>query len=591
MKKIIYSIIILLLLLSEGLVYSQPTTSVESLWDQIKGNIEFKNSDVYSIDSVYGANQIITLIVGAVNTPNFDSKIFFINDKPGAFWGHPCRIIFCDPWSLKFKTVAMNFPPKNLNRMKLLTPKRKAVEGKLFDYSSFKKMGKLKSDTQLKSGEATLGTDYAVIISGGSVDGQIGNSILNSCEAVYSALANSYGYTNIYTLIGSGKNFGKVWVDYPASLENISKVFDELKTKVTSNDRVFIYCMDHGDQTSDKNSFMVIYNDLLFDYSLAAEVNKLSACCVSVFMGQCNSGGFIDNLSNDNRIIATACDWNQLACATPDILYSEFTYHFVSAITGKTPSGAVVNADENSDGYVSLREAFYYAKDHDRFFTFEDPQYNSRPARLGKITTLNNSNATVNLPTTKTTTNFTFRSSTLNRDNCNPIKNDPGSFSPLFWKVSHGSPSLDPLYDIINLEAESPPNYNDRKGEGIFINFRFLGGHKYTFEFNGDDDYYGSIPSGYINTVALDVRAANNLSPSTYEECDKEKIPEVPATCDNVQTPDCSTSKVIYWSFAPHGILPNELGSETTDFTFGQNDKFTQLWLSANQKVGYSIGR
>jgi len=45
--------------------------------------------------------------------------------------------------------------------------------------------------------------------------------------------------------------------------------------------------------------------------------------------------------------------------------YDEFSYHFTCAINGADPTGKTVNADANSDGEVSMVEAFNYARSKD----------------------------------------------------------------------------------------------------------------------------------------------------------------------------------------------------------------------------------
>jgi hypothetical protein len=65
----------------------------------------------------------------------------------------------------------------------------------------------------------------------------------------------------------------------------------------------------------------------------------------------------------------------------PDNLYSEFTYHWISAVAGETPEGIIINADSNGDGFISMSEAFHYAENHDT--RPETPQYKSTPLSLG----------------------------------------------------------------------------------------------------------------------------------------------------------------------------------------------------------------
>ena len=85
-------------------------------------------------------------------------------------------------------------------------------------------------------------------------------------------------------------------------------------------------------------------------------------------MKQCFSGGFIDDLSGHNRVIVTSCTPDQESKrAEPEDEghYGEFTYHFQSALNGQTPTHEVVDADTNGNGYISIFEAYQYAKEQD----------------------------------------------------------------------------------------------------------------------------------------------------------------------------------------------------------------------------------
>ncbi len=64
-----------------------------------------------------------------------------------------------------------------------------------------------------------------------------------------------------------------------------------------------------------------------------------------------------------------------------NFLYEEFVCHWTAAVNGETPDGTSVNADEDGDGQVSMKEAFRFARDQDR--ASETPQYKSYPTQLG----------------------------------------------------------------------------------------------------------------------------------------------------------------------------------------------------------------
>lgn len=114
----------------------------------------------------------------------------------------------------------------------------------------------------------------------------------------------------------------------------------------------------------------------------------MNANTIKICMGQCNSGGFIDNITRNNVIISTACRYDEPSHSASNYLYDEFIYHWISAVSGETPTGTFVNADSNNDGIVSMSEAFAYANSHDT--KPETPQYSSNPVQFGNFLSLNN---------------------------------------------------------------------------------------------------------------------------------------------------------------------------------------------------------
>ena len=130
-------------------------------------------------------------------------------------------------------------------------------------------------------------------------------------------------------------------------------------------------------------------NEIIRDDEFAREVNKVNAGKVNICMEQCHSGGFIDNLAANNRVIATACRYDEVSYAMSNLLYDEFVYHWTAAVSKRTPSGSSVNADRNGDGKISMEEALQYAQANNS--KSEHPQYSSTPTTLGQQLYLNNS--------------------------------------------------------------------------------------------------------------------------------------------------------------------------------------------------------
>ena len=279
------------------------------------------------------------------------------------------------------------YPVKGRHEMDLLNS---VLPRKAIDPKSLFKIPKSKN-TSISENE------YAIIINGGANPAENYERYWQNCSAVYQTLVNSYGYDkgNIFVIMSDGTSSaldlrlndgrygnspldldfdGIADVQYAATKSNITKVFDTLANRVTSDDNVFIFVTDHGDT----NSVIWLWNNTkITKNEFAQEVNKISnAKTINVFMQQCYSGGYVDVLKGSNRVITTACSANEESWPLPNCAYDEFCYLWVSAVTGSTPDNQYsVNADYNNDYVISMEEAFRYA---DSMRTRpETPQYSS----------------------------------------------------------------------------------------------------------------------------------------------------------------------------------------------------------------------
>ncbi|MBU1651852.1 C13 family peptidase, partial [bacterium] len=159
--------------------------------------------------------------------------------------------------------------------------------------------------------------------------------------------------------------------EYPATLQYVGQVFNELAAVLTSSDQLFIFTTDHGGQESGYDCYLNLWNlEELRDDQMAAYIAALPCETVICTFEQCFSGGMVDDLQGDGRVIATAANWNEYSWAMPpNYIYDEFVYYWTSAVAGEDPYGVPVDADTNDDGLVSMHEAFIYAADASRKLT------------------------------------------------------------------------------------------------------------------------------------------------------------------------------------------------------------------------------
>lgn len=253
-----------------------------------------------------------------------------------------------------------------------------------------------------------MGEKYAVLISGDQAESgydEFWNDVVLMREAL---IQNGFLADHIYILYGKGTDFSSAKrsnplyrphpaiTNFPADLTNVEMVFTSMAQgknnmpQLTNKDILFIWTFDHG-FADKKNSYLCLIDGDLMDENFAKLVNKIPYAYRIICMQQCFSGGFIPHLSNNKTVILTACSDQETANRSDNenetvnrIIYNhgEFNYHLLSAITGKTVNNVYVNADTNSDGFVSMKEAFNYIKTSDS--QNETPQYNSKRMGVGE---------------------------------------------------------------------------------------------------------------------------------------------------------------------------------------------------------------
>ena len=141
-------------------------------------------------------------------------------------------------------------------------------EIKLFDFK--------KSDATLLKSGLTPANCYAVIISGGYDMANNWQRYWNDCSAIYSALVDVYNYEDdhIYTIMSDGTSTandrrisggydsspldldgdGDNDIQFSATRANITTVFNTLSGLLDSDDYLFIFVTDHGDQESGQDA-------------------------------------------------------------------------------------------------------------------------------------------------------------------------------------------------------------------------------------------------------------------------------------------------------------------------------------------------
>ncbi len=259
------------------------------------------------------------------------------------------------------------------------------------------------------SAQETTGRVHAVIINGGMNKLMNHERYWNDCAFLYRTLRKDLHFPkqDITLLMSDGGEPGRdmlladgsgfatspadldgdgerdVWL--PATLEQVETSLSELAARLTSDDRLFLFMIDHGDfDSSVQQSYAWMWGgERLYPTHLAQLLDAFHVESMSLCLGLCHSGGFIDELCRENRVIATSCMENEESWACTDRPYDEFVFHWISAVAGHDPESHPVCADADDDGRISMFEAFDYARQHDR--REETPQYCSTPPALGAV--------------------------------------------------------------------------------------------------------------------------------------------------------------------------------------------------------------
>ncbi|MCR5269934.1 MAG: hypothetical protein K6D91_02815 [Prevotella sp.] len=382
----------------------------EMAWKIVKCDVlknDVKNINVYVFDSVMYANSIVETLSTSEITPNAHSWLFFIDDLPAANWSHPCRYIYVDCNTGRIISHSHSMPPSNI-LLRLLTENQKDSERLPVD---IRKRVKMQSRSIVYNNDLknyAYNNNYAVIISGGASVGNNYQRYWNDCSSIYSTLINVYGYNknHIYVIMADGTDsaFDRLTdqgydsspldldgdglddIQYAATRSNIQNVFNQLANTLTTDNNLFVFTMDHGTKRM-SNSCLCLWYDEMLDFEFADLLSTIHARSLNLCMGQCFSGGFIDDLTNEKYVISTACKDNESSYSLNMGFggYDAYVYYWTAAVSGFFPNGTIANADLNNDGFVSMKEAFVFANMMDS--TGEHPQLSSTP--LGTDSRLN----------------------------------------------------------------------------------------------------------------------------------------------------------------------------------------------------------
>ncbi len=310
-----------------------------------------------------------------------DSWFFFVDEQPGANWEHRAAFILVNRKTGTVKKIPTMSPPREILRLRPLNVKAisqfKAIKNNI---KIIRRRMVIKPYVRILKRKK-----YAVLLSGGMNSTYNYKRYWNDLKFIYKALKDRYGYTDneIIVLYANGTHSpngdmdgnGTNDIDYAATKANLTKVINRIAAFIAKDGKFFFYSTNHGGNNPGANkSNLILWGESIRDSEFASLTKKIKCAQAIYVMEQCFSGGMMDDLlkaqsypcTKPKVCVMTAArhDESSWSCDTEGE-YDEYIYHWTSAIYGRTPSGAHVNADTNGDGMISMAEAHNYAKSRD----------------------------------------------------------------------------------------------------------------------------------------------------------------------------------------------------------------------------------
>lgn len=213
-----------------------------------------------------------------------------------------------------------------------------------------------------KNDNRGYGHRYAMIVEGPSGSQYLYNYYTRDVARLYNVLRDNYSFTNdeIYVLFALENynphpEFDPSIIDYESTETNLQMVLNKFKeggeNEMDDDDLLFLCWIGHGG-TSGGNTNFPLAEGTVYDYEFANYVEGIKGTLV-LTLQPCNSGGFIEELSSQNRLVLTS--------VRKDESEGGWIRLFYQGLKGEADEDSEIG---NQDGYVSLEEAHHYAARH-----------------------------------------------------------------------------------------------------------------------------------------------------------------------------------------------------------------------------------
>jgi hypothetical protein len=175
----------------------------------------------------------------------------------------------------------------------------------------------------------------------------------NDANEIAAELSSIWGTDHVKLLINSQAT--------KSSIQNA--IAGWLDSKEDVNDVILLYFSGHGQQEDDDEYTIWPYNtsansdnNEIQDEMLDSWLRCLESEQQVIIIDSCNSGGFIKELYQYNRIVITSCSKDEDSYETSILDHSVFAYFFLDAFNN------LYSVDENDDNNISIEEVFNWIK-------------------------------------------------------------------------------------------------------------------------------------------------------------------------------------------------------------------------------------
>jgi hypothetical protein len=354
------------------------------------------------VPKIYPAGHTLVLVDRTLTVPH-ESIIVFVDEMPGANFGHPCRYRFHSPTDGRLlHEESASFPPEvsdpETERQNFHAPlQHQYIRPQIFKPTDWARVHPwpwfhndnrfaLLFTSQISNRRHVEDLEFGWRILRHRLGFPAGNiyvlcydGTIRATDATAQEMVNWVGDNTPY----------QMHVHASATKQNLQDTLTTIGARMNSESLLFIHTNNHGSQTG-----------LCVDNSTVVTPTEWGAMLAGmpafgtlvVTMEQCYSGAF----SNPTLEHSTAAR-TSFASAVPADKVSAGATHFdpwaqtwFEGINGGTAYGASLasNADTNDNGRVSVREAFDYSDANDTA-SYDNPQYADKPIGCGKFVYLN----------------------------------------------------------------------------------------------------------------------------------------------------------------------------------------------------------